>query len=44
LGLVFLDYFWLLWAFVSTRLKGSQFHRFGGSQASPFLVPTHTRA
>jgi hypothetical protein len=29
---------------VSAGLKGSQFHRLGGSQASPVLVLAHTRA
>jgi predicted DNA-binding transcriptional regulator YafY len=27
---------------VSAGLKGSQFHRFGGSQMAPVLVPAHT--
>lgn len=29
---------------VSAILKGSQFRRFGASQASPVLVPAYTRA
>jgi hypothetical protein len=29
---------------VSTGIKGGQFHRFGGSQDAPELLPTHTMA
>jgi len=31
-------------AVVSTRLEGSQIHRFGGSQEAPRLIPAHMMA